>query len=163
MQRLIPFIGALVLALSGCAKPVEFTTAMRDEMGPEAGNVAALKLAVLEAFELRTPGRATIVVKNWTQALAAKAPNDTTIVLDVAGALVTGGSDTLSLTFARSTSRGGSYTLRQINGAWIGSPIPIGTITYQYHPCYQNVGSKCEAAVPTGTREDQSVRVGIIR
>lgn len=163
MRRSIPMLATLVLGLAACAKPVPLTTAIREEMGPEAGNVAALQLSVLETFELRAPGRSTIVVKNWTKAQAATAPNDSTIVLDVLGAQVAGAHDTLALTFARSTSGGGAYTLRQINGAWLGSQIPVAGITYQYHPCYQNVGSKCDQPVAAGTREDQLVRVGIMR
>jgi hypothetical protein len=163
MRRSIPVLATLVLGLAACAKPVPLTTAIREEMGPEAGNVSGLTLSVLETFELRAPGRATIVVKNYTKAQAATAPNDTTIVLDVLGAQVTGAHDALKLTFARSSSGGGAYTLRQINGAWLDAQIPIAGITYQYHPCYQNVGSKCDEPVPTGTREDQLVRVGITR
>ena len=163
MRRSPRVVATLVLGLAGCAKPVPLTTAIRRELGPEAGNVAALNLSVLETFELRASGRATIVVRNWTKAQAATAPNDTTIVLDVAGAQVTGPYDTLTLTFVRSASGGGAYTLRRINGAWLDGQIPVGGISYQYHPCYQNVGTKCEQPVAAGTREDQMVRVGITR
>jgi hypothetical protein len=161
MRPSIPTALAFLLVVAGCSKPVPFTTDIRQEMGPEASNVGTLTLSVLETFELRTAGRSTIVVKNWTKAIAATAPSDTSLVLDVLGAQVAGQHDTLKLTFA--LGRAGAYTLRQVNGAWIGTSIPVGGISYQYHPCYQNVGSKCDQPVPSGTREDQQVRVGITR
>jgi hypothetical protein len=151
----------LALVVGACSKPVPLTTEIRQEMGPAAGNVAALDLVVLETFELRSAGRTTIVVKNWTKAIAATAPSDSTIELDVLGALLEGQYDTLKLTFAR--GQAGAYTLRQVNGAWVGESIPVAGISYQYHPCYQNVGSKCEQPAPSGTKEDRLVRVGIKR
>ncbi|MDH4043345.1 MAG: hypothetical protein OEW06_02710 [Gemmatimonadota bacterium] len=161
MRPSILATSALLLVVAACSRPVPFTTDIRQEMGASASEVAALDLSVLETFELRTAGRTTIVVKNWTKAIGATAPSDTTLVLDVLGAQVAGQHDTLKLTFAR--GRAGAYTLRQVNGAWIGESIPVAGISYQYHPCYQNVGSKCDQPVPSGTREDQQVRVGIKR
>jgi hypothetical protein len=151
------------LLTSACARPKPLTTDVREELGA-SGNLGELELSVIETFELRSGGRSTIVVKNWTKAIASSMPDDTTIVLDVLGALVTGARDTLHLTFARATTGGsGAYTLRKVNGAWLGTSIPIAGVSYQYHPCYQNVGSKCDEPIPTGAREDQLVRVGITR
>lgn len=154
----------LLTAAAACAKPVPLTSDLRQEMGAAGSDLTSLRLRIIGTFELRTSGRTTVVVKNYAEPFGATAPDDTTIVLSVRGAQIAGQADTLRLTFA--LSRGGAsgaYTLRQINDTWIGGSIPLGGTVYQYHPCYQNVGSKCDDPIPTGAREDRQVRMGVIR
>jgi len=167
---------ALLALLAGvaCAKPVPFTSDLKQEMA--ASNVADLNFRILGTFELRSSGRSTIVVKNYATAFEGAAPNDTTITVGVLGAQIAGQYDTLRLTFALSKGTGscstrracaqagaGTYTLRQINGTPIGGSIPIGGTVYQYHPCYQNVGSQCNDPIPTGAAEDRQVHIGVMK
>jgi hypothetical protein len=149
------FFPVLAVALAACGKTVPLTPETR------AGDVAALPLRVLGTFELHSGGGATLVVQNETPAVRAQAPDDSTIVLTVLAGAVDGRSDSLDLTFVTSRSAGGVYTLRAVNGTTIGRSIMIRGASYQYHPCYQNVGSKCMAPIADGAREDTIIRIGL--
>lgn len=172
------FVLAVLVTAAACAKTVTLTPDVRQELSAESRNLEDLRLRVIGTFELHAGGRSTIVVKNYTETFGAAAPDDTTITLHVLGAQVAGRYDTLQLTFALAAgggrtcttprncaAEGGTvpYTLRQINGTWVGSSITIGGAAYQYHPCYQNVGSKCDDPLPATSREDRQVRVGVVQ
>jgi hypothetical protein len=153
-------VATLALALAACGKTVPLTPDLRAS-GSAAGDVAALPLRVIGTFELHSGGRTTLVVQNAARAVGAQAPDDSTVVLRVLAGGLDGRSDTLDLKFVSSRAAGGSYTLRTVNGVQIGRSLPIGGQNYQYHPCYQNVGSKCMQPIAEGAREDSEVRVGL--
>lgn len=153
-------VPALALALAACGKTVPLTPDLRAS-GTAGGDVAALPLRVLGTFELHSGGSATLVLQNESPAVHAQAPDDSTIVLQVLAGGVDGTRDTLDLTFVTSRAAGGAYTLRAINGTPLGRSIMIRGASYQYHPCYQNVGSKCMAPIAEGAREDSIIRIGL--
>lgn len=156
------FVSAAILALvvTACGKTVPLTPDLRATAG---GDLAVLPLRVLGTFELRAGGRTTVMVKNETTVLNATASNDSTIIVRVRGGQLAGGQDTLALTFRVSRTADGAFTLREVNGAAIGRSIMIGGASYQYVPCYQNVGSKCLEPIAEGASEDSQVRLGIRR
>jgi hypothetical protein len=157
-----PLTGFLVIALTaGCAKPVPLTNTIRQELG--AADLTAEKLQVLGYFELRAGGAQTLTVKYRTPATNVRAVDDSTISLDVAAGRAGGASETLGLTFRPSGAAAGAYTLREVNGVLIGDQIPVGSARYQYVPCYTNVDWQCTNPIPVGSREDQGVRLGIMR
>lgn len=158
MRRTV--IALVALTAGGCAKTVPLTPDLRANL-TEAGTLAALNLRVLGSFELRSGSRTTVTVKNEATGFGARATSDTTIVLRVLASQMAGSQDTLDLTFALSQAARGVYTLRAVNGTPLGRTISIGNTSYQYVPCYQNVGSKCLDPIADGATEDRQVRLGI--
>jgi len=151
-----------LVAVTACAKPVPLTPDLRATM-TDAGTLADLDLRVLGTFELRSGGRSTLTVRNELPGFGATAVNDTTITLRVSAPQLTGDRDTLDLTFALSRSPRGIYTLRAVNGTPLGQSIMVRGTSYQYVPCYQNVGSKCLEPLPSGAQEDKGVQLGVKR
>ena len=162
MRRVSPaWIAALLAA--GCTAVVPLTPDLRDEVAGTPEAIATRDFRVLGQFELHTAGRATIVVNDRAQTLAVTSPDDTTLVVTVLGAQVSGTYDTLRLTFIESRAHGGSFTLRAINGTPLGGAIPVGIVSYQYVPCVLSLGMTCDRPISAAGREDQQVRLGIIR
>jgi len=155
-----PVIALVALTIGACAKTVPLTPDLRANL-TQASALAALNLRVLGSFELRAGTRTTVTVKNETPGFDARATSDTTIVLGVLASQMAGSRDTLHLTFALSQTARGVYTLRAVNGTPLGRTIAIGNTSYQYVPCYQNVGAKCLDPIADGATEDRQVQLGV--
>jgi len=162
-MRRLPPPWTVALFAAGCGAVVAVTPALRSEMAAAPDALAAGGFLVLGQFELHTAGRATIVVKNRARVLDVRLPDDSTFVATVLGAQVSGLYDTLRLTFKESTLAGGTYTLRAINDTPLGGSIPVGIVGYQYVPCAHNFGIECDQPIGSGAREDQQVRLGMLK
>jgi len=162
-MRRAPPTWMLALMAAACTAVVPVTPDLRDEVAGTREAIAAHDFRVLGQFELHTAGRATIVVRDRSRTLDVESTDDTTLMATVLGAQVSGLYDTLRLTFVESHAQGGSYTLRAINGTPLGGSIPVGIVRYQYVPCALRVGMTCDRAISAAAREDQGVRLGMIK
>lgn len=158
-MRRLPASWTVALLAAGCAAITPVTADLRNEVAGRPETLAGGGFRVLGRFELHTAGRAPIVVKDRAPALDVVATDDSTLVAMVLGAPY----DTLRLTFVESQMSEGYYTLHAINGTSLGGSIPVGTVGYQYMPCAHTFRVACDRAITAGAREDQQVRLGVLR
>jgi hypothetical protein len=156
MRRLWP-VWTVALLAAACPTIVPLTPDARVEA------LAGSSFRVFGVFELHAEDQPIIVVKNFAPLLEVSSPDDTTILATVLGAQVLGRHDTLRLTFMESGVDGGAYTLRAINDTALGGSIRVGEISYRYVPCARVLGVTCDRPIGATAREDQQVRLGIVK